>query len=297
MNEKLFRLILLIFVNIEIVQAQDTLSYWIDYNNKEVVKENARFRRTVWKEGEVWRVNDYWPNGRLQMIAAYLTDSLIDLNGDYQSFFENGNPEIKASYRNNELIGEFQKWYENGNPSVYGLYASNYVRDIDLRNTSNAFSNNANKIIPDDSLSIKLGVWTYYHPNGKPSAIEEFDTIGNTMGVKYFDPNGDPSRDDAITNQLPIYPGGERALVRFLSKNVKYPKKEKKKGAEGLVRIVFEVDRQGYVTKVRIKDSASELFDAEALRAIHLMPRWTPGRFYNREVSVEYILPVLFSIR
>ena len=79
-------------------------------------------------------------------------------------------------------------------------------------------------------------------------------------------------------DEMPQFPGGEKALMKYLSNNVRYPKGAIKSGAQGRVVLQFVVDEDGRVTDVKTVRSVHPLLDAEAERVAGGMPDWKPGR-------------------
>lgn len=100
-----------------------------------------------------------------------------------------------------------------------------------------------------------------------------------------------------IVEQMPEFPGGDNALFKFLSDNVKYPRKARNKGITGKVYIHFVVDKEGNVTDISLLRGVSPEIDEEALRVMRLMPKWKPGYQNGRAVSVMYNLPINFTLR
>lgn len=95
---------------------------------------------------------------------------------------------------------------------------------------------------------------------------------------------------------MPEFPGGADALDEFLKNNIKYPQAAKEKGIQGKVYVQFVVEKDGSVTNVNVRRSAHPLLDAEAVRAVKLMPNWKPGTMRGKKVRVRYTLPVSFML-
>lgn len=106
---------------------------------------------------------------------------------------------------------------------------------------------------------------------------------------------GDESAVYTKVDKMPEYPGGQVALVKFLSKNIKYPSKYKKEKVNGRVFVSFIIDRTGKVTQAKIVKSLNEECDKEALRVITMMPNWIPGEKDGNKVNVQFGLPVNFE--
>lgn len=96
-------------------------------------------------------------------------------------------------------------------------------------------------------------------------------------------------------DKMPEFPGGQVALVKYLSKNIKYPVKYKKEKINGRVFVSFVIDKEGKVTQPKILRSLNDECDAEALRVISKMPDWIPGEKEGRKVAVQFGLPVNFE--
>ena len=97
--------------------------------------------------------------------------------------------------------------------------------------------------------------------------------------------------------QMPSFPGGDAALMRYLSKNIKYPPFAEENGIQGRVICSFVVERDGSVSDIRIKRSVDPSLDKEAMRVVSAMPKWIPGRQNGQMVRVKYTLPVTFRLQ
>lgn len=97
--------------------------------------------------------------------------------------------------------------------------------------------------------------------------------------------------------QQPEYPGGQTALFRFLSENITYPKDAAEAYIQGRVVVSFVVEKDGSIDDVKVVRGVHPSLDAEAMRVIKLMPRWTPGRMNGSVVRVQYTLPLSFKLQ
>jgi TonB family protein len=94
--------------------------------------------------------------------------------------------------------------------------------------------------------------------------------------------------------QVPAFPGGERALHEFFKKNLVYPAVDKEKDIKGTVVIQFVVETSGALTEFSVLKSLSETTNKEAIRVMKLMPPWEPGRQNGRNVAVRTLLVIRF---
>ena len=97
--------------------------------------------------------------------------------------------------------------------------------------------------------------------------------------------------------QMPEYPGGMPAMFEFMMSNLKYPEDALKQKVEGKVMVSFVVETDGSVSDVKVARNGFPSLDAEAVRVVQAMPRWTPGKDRGRVVRVNYSLPVLFRLK
>ena len=97
--------------------------------------------------------------------------------------------------------------------------------------------------------------------------------------------------------ELPAFPGGEVALMRFLSDNMKYPKVARESGIQGRVVVQFVVGSDGSIGNAKVIRSIDPYLDKEALRVVGIMPRWKPGMQKGKPVSVQYTMPLMFRLK
>ncbi|MDH4471436.1 MAG: energy transducer TonB [Fluviicola sp.] len=96
----------------------------------------------------------------------------------------------------------------------------------------------------------------------------------------------------------PAYPGGMDSLKAFLARTIVYPKMTLEEGIEGNVYLVFTVANDGAISNIIVRRGiagCSEC-DAEAVRAVSLMPKWIPGKLGSKNVENQVMLPIGFSI-
>lgn len=94
----------------------------------------------------------------------------------------------------------------------------------------------------------------------------------------------------------PVFPGGPKAMMKFLRDNIKYPAICSEAGIQGRVIVSFVVNKDGSIEQVELLNSVHERLDAEALRVVKLMPAWTPGEMQGHAVRAKFNLPVMFRL-
>ena len=100
-----------------------------------------------------------------------------------------------------------------------------------------------------------------------------------------------------VVEQMPSFPGGDSALLKYLLANVKYPMSALKAQKQGRVMVRFTVEKDGAISNVKVARSVTPSLDAEAVRAIKSMPKWSPGKQGGEFVRVKYNVPVTFKLK
>ena len=152
-----------------------------------------------------------------------------------------------------------------------------------------------------------------------PSVAMGVTAANNTPVVEDVCQN-DTTMTDSEGLTKPQYPGGEKALKKFISKNLKYPDEAVAYGVEGNVIMTFFVNEDGTIsdisahdckierfnttkfsqeTEVRqkeLKEQFAKLFAKEGARVIRKMPKWTPAKIKGKVVRARMNQSIRFSI-
>ena len=110
-----------------------------------------------------------------------------------------------------------------------------------------------------------------------------------------------PNADDdetifTVVETMPLYPGGDQGLFKYLGENVRYPVNAQVNGIQGRVICQFVVNTDGSVLDAQVVRSVDPDLDAEAIRVINGMPKWIPGMQKGKAVRVKYTLPLNFRL-
>ena len=107
----------------------------------------------------------------------------------------------------------------------------------------------------------------------------------------------EPEKVFTAVEQMPQFPGGEAELMKFLSKNIKYPTMAMENNIQGRVVVQFVVTKTGAIGEVKVVRSVNRDLDREAIRVCKSLPRFTPGKMNGQAVNVWYTLPVNFKLQ
>lgn len=122
------------------------------------------------------------------------------------------------------------------------------------------------------------------------SNIETTETAETVVMVDQEDPVFE------IVDQMPQYPGGQAALMKYINENIKYPVNAFEKKIQGRVILQYVVNTDGSLSNIKLVRSVDPDLDAEAIRVISGMPKWIPGKHKGETVRVKYTIPVQFKL-
>lgn len=100
-----------------------------------------------------------------------------------------------------------------------------------------------------------------------------------------------------IAEQMPVFPGGDEALRKYLAQSVKYPVIAQENGIQGRVFVSFVINQKGEVTNVKVARPFDPNLDKEAVRVVQSMPKWAPGMQRGKAVKVSYTVPINFVLQ
>jgi TonB family protein len=101
-----------------------------------------------------------------------------------------------------------------------------------------------------------------------------------------------------VVDEMPLFPGGDVAMSKFIMENTRYPEASKTKGIQGKVSVRFAVEADGSVDKVSILKGVDPELDKEAFRVISALPAFEkPGIKDGKKVAVWYAVPINFTLK
>lgn len=107
---------------------------------------------------------------------------------------------------------------------------------------------------------------------------------------------GEPPSALQVVEEMPQFPGGLGALMRWLEQNVRYPAYCVQQKIEGEVRVSFIVDKKGNILEPKIVQPVHPFLDSETLRCVRHMPQWKPGLVGGKVGIVRVTIPVVFQL-
>ena len=128
--------------------------------------------------------------------------------------------------------------------------------------------------------------------------LNNFKEQINEVVIEEKEPVADKPAEVFISvEQMPQFPGGDAALLKYLSSHINYPPMAAESNIQGRVVVQFVVEKNGMVGDVMVVRSVDKDLDREAVRVCKSLPKFVPGRQNGQPVSVWYTLPVTFKLQ
>jgi len=146
----------------------------------------------------------------------------------------------------------------------------------------------AEQVLGSDVVAAKTPVVGRVESKKPVETLEENTVVADSVkqGDKVYD----------VVGKMPEFPGGTKNLMHFVMTNVRYPKSAHEAHIQGRVLASFVIGKDGSINDAKIARSVDPALDAEALRVVGMMPKWTPGTQFGKPVDVKYTVPVAFAI-
>jgi TonB family protein len=200
------------------------------------------------------------------LLVAPLTLGLI-MTSNLEILANQAKEMLQTNASNNETIGKYTA-----------------ISEVEMQQPQNQ---DKKELKVENKVQVNIPATTSVAPPPPPPPAQ-----GNAKSEKI-------SQDEVVyqsVEKMPAFPGGDAELINYLTHNIKYPAEAAKKGIQGRVICQFVVNRDGSVANVEAVRSVDPELDAEAIRVITAMPKWTPGTQKGETVRVKYTLPINFRL-
>lgn len=162
---------------------------------------------------------------------------------------------------------------------------------------------NDEEVKPDEELKTQDELMSTKTAIGTFDVKGNDDANGEVLKAKEVIAEPEPPKHEEenklfdIVEQQPMFPGGQTALMKYLSEHTKYPVVAQDNGVQGRVTVQFVVEKDGSISDVHVLRGVDPSLDKEAVRVVKSMPRWIPGKQNGINVRVNYRVPVLFRLQ
>ena len=99
-----------------------------------------------------------------------------------------------------------------------------------------------------------------------------------------------------VVEDLPKFPGGAVELMKWLTKNLKYPAAAQQRKVQGRVVAQFVINTDGSISDLELVEKLSTECDREALRVLRMMPNWQPGVMNAKPCRTKVCIPIVFKL-
>jgi protein TonB len=108
----------------------------------------------------------------------------------------------------------------------------------------------------------------------------------------------EPAEPDffTIVEDMPSFPGGDAALLKYIAEHVEYPQIAKENGITGVVYVSYIVDKDGSIKDVKVVRGADPFLDKEAVRVVKTLKGYKPGKQRGKPVPVQFTIPIRFVL-
>ena len=150
---------------------------------------------------------------------------------------------------------------------------------------------------PPDLSKLKDVAISTVNKAGDPNGIDPGLVQESGNGVTQAAP-APSNKVFQFVEQMPSFPGGEAALMKYLSSHINYPSIARENGIQGTVVVQFVVNTDGTIVNVKpVGQKKGGGLEEEAVRVVKSMPNWTPGKQNGRAVRVQFSLPIRFKLQ
>jgi len=126
------------------------------------------------------------------------------------------------------------------------------------------------------------------------TSVKVSSEVKSTTSEEPQGDDGDLIYDDA--DELPVFPCGQEALLKYLHDNIHYPTVAAENGVQGRVIVGFVIEKDGSISNVYVRKGQDTALDKEAMRVVMAMPKWKPAKRNGVNVRMKYNVPVTFRL-
>lgn len=295
----------------------DTSLLRLDYQGRRIQNPDDPYSFTlkVWQQPPLWGAELYsYPDNQRRYTRFYADSNRRIMQGLYISYHPSGKISEQGMYENGKRHGRFEGWHENGKQSSVFQYNMGVMVDTNRR------WNDAGVLVYESVLNAegtgyvkgsergvgfnesgpmlkgaRHGEWTVQQ-DGR--MLMKMQYIKDSIAVsECYDSVGNVVNGPCIYEREAMFPGGANGWYRYLQNNLRYPDAARRGEIEGVVKILFTVDKDGTLSDYSIASSPHESLSNEVIRLLQKGPKWMPAIQYNRPVKMRHSQNVVFRLQ
>jgi TonB family protein len=208
---------------------------------------------------------------------------------DYPTFKGEGHGSF-----NDWLIGQLKYPEDARSGGVSGTVRASFVVNPDGTLTNPAVMYSPDKSLGDAVINVMTSS-PRWDPPKNPESIDPFKA---SVSIKFELPDQIyiPEEPFVVVEEMPMFPGGDGALLKYIAENTHYPEYAKTNMITGRVIIRFVVGKEGKALEPTVLKGVDPSLDAEAIRVVSSLPVFSPGKQGGKPVPVYYMVPITFSL-
>ena len=164
-----------------------------------------------------------------------------------------------------------------------------------FRGIPDAYIKQLMPVLSTQSLPLETSSSLVAPPPPPATASEQKDQTDQTVKEETTAPAEE--QPFVIVEEMPMFPGGDTELLKYISENTIYPENAKLQNIQGKVIIRFCVKADGGVNMASVLKGVSPDLDTEALRVVNSLPAFNPGKQRGKAVPVWYMVPINFALK
>ncbi|TYZ06793.1 TonB family protein [Hymenobacter lutimineralis] len=271
--------------------SQSMPAIYLNEQGEEVVPDSATHYRIIDRKTETgYTIREHALNGTLLLKGFFTSIDPVWRSGLFTWYHPNGTKASQVHFEDDEPEGVYVAWYENGKVRERGQFEGGQRTGRWVTVHRNGQKRSEGRYL----YGRPVGEWRYYYDTGQLSAIELLSRAKGPA-LAFFNPDGSPYVGKLQRRQMPEFPGGEQALLDFISRTTQYPRDTRRKGISGKVYVSYTVGEDGRIGQVRVVRGLAPEADNEARRVVESLPQFQPGREYNVPTAVTYTVPISFA--
>lgn len=274
-------------------RAQSMPAVYLNARDEATIPDSATHYRLVdlrAEESAGYTMREYSLTGVLQVSGTLSSIEPVVRQGLFTWYHPSGSRAQQVQFLHNTMTGMYLAWYEDGRVRLRGEYSQGQRVGRWLSVHRNGQKRSEGSYLAGEPH----GQWRYYYNTGQLSAEEELNH-GQSVGLRFYNPDGSAWSGLVVRRQMPAFPGGQAALLQYLARNTHYPKLARRKKITGSVHVSYTVDESGHITQVQVVKSLAPEVDNEARRVVASLPTFLPGREYNVPTAMTFTLPIHFA--
>jgi protein TonB len=176
-----------------------------------------------------------------------------------------------------------------------------HLSDLHLGKRLNEFS------LLEDQAYILLKILNVVDEEPEVELKDELPPPENDVELKTVDEVENPEQPTVVdmelnplnfrvVEELPEFPGGATELMKWLTKNLRYPVTAQQRKVQGKVVAQFIVNTDGSISNIELVTRVDPSLDREALRVLRMMPQWKAGKQNDKPCRTQVCIPIVFKL-